>query len=168
MPGKAADHSVPLPGRCSGVVVSILLRSQRSGCLLFYPVCDAAMKRPSVLAGEHGAKTPSGEIKPMSVPTTSPWHADPVVGKDGNMRITKHRPTDPIVEPATLDRLWIELVAAVRNDDGAAAKEHLAAGRAVYYSEDDTPDELLIKEYPDGRRELVRFDEAGDEVVRTL
>lgn len=84
------------------------------------------------------------------------------------MRITIHRPTDPSAEPATLDRLWKELVAAVRNDDGAAAKEHLAAGRAIYYSEEDTPDELLIKEYPDGRRELVRFHEAGDEIIRTL
>jgi len=52
--------------------------------------------------------------------------------------------------------------AASRNDDGAAAREHLAAGFPIYYSEDDTPAGAVIKEYPDGRRELVRFDREGE------
>jgi hypothetical protein len=52
--------------------------------------------------------------------------------------------------------------AASRNDDGAAAREHLAAGFPIYYSEDDTPAGAVIKEYPDGRRELVRFDRDGE------
>lgn len=67
-----------------------------------------------------------------------------------------------------LDRLWNDLVRGVHQDDGAAARAHLEAGRAVYYSEDDTPDGLLIKKHPGGRCELVRFDEAGDVVVREL
>lgn len=66
------------------------------------------------------------------------------------------------------DRLWKELTSAVRRDAGAAAKEHLAAGRAIYYSEADTPAGLLVKEHPDGRRELVRFNETGDQVIRPL
>lgn len=66
------------------------------------------------------------------------------------------------------DRLWKELTSAVRRDAGVAAKEHLAAGRAIYYSESDTPDGLLVKEHPDGRRELIRFNETGDKVVRPL
>jgi hypothetical protein len=44
----------------------------------------------------------------------------------------------------------------------------LGAGHPIYYVEQDTPDDLLIKEYPDGRRELVRCDTSVDEVVRIL
>lgn len=40
--------------------------------------------------------------------------------------------------------------------------------RPIYYTEDDTPAGLLIEEQPDGRRELVKFDEAGDQVIRAL
>lgn len=65
----------------------------------------------------------------------------------------------------TNEQLWRELH---RDHGDAAARAHLAAGRAIYYSDDDTPAGLLVKEHPDGRRELVRFDEAGDEVVREL
>lgn len=56
----------------------------------------------------------------------------------------------------------------VERDGDLAAREHLAAGRPIYYGEDDTPDGLLIKEHPDGRRELVRHHREGDEVVRAL
>jgi len=56
----------------------------------------------------------------------------------------------------------------VPRDDGAAARKHLAAGRPIYYTEDDTPAGLLVKKHPDGRRELVKFDEAGDQVIRPL
>jgi hypothetical protein len=66
------------------------------------------------------------------------------------------------------DALWRDLVAAALHDDGAAAQEHLEAGFPIYYREGDTPQGLLVKEYPDGRRELVRFHEEGDQVVRTL
>jgi len=51
---------------------------------------------------------------------------------------------------------------------GDAARETLAAGRPIYYSEPETPDGMLVKEYPDGRRELVVFHREGDEVIRTL
>jgi len=51
---------------------------------------------------------------------------------------------------------------------GEAAKELLAKGIPIYYSEDDTPEGLIIKEYPDGKRELVRFRRDGDEVIKTL
>ncbi|MCA1908979.1 MAG: hypothetical protein LDL39_11520 [Magnetospirillum sp.] len=48
------------------------------------------------------------------------------------------------------------------NDDGAEAKRHLAAGRAIYYCDDRYPD-AVIKEYPGGRRQLVTFQ--GDQEV---
>ncbi|WP_234488128.1 hypothetical protein [Paraburkholderia aspalathi] len=64
--------------------------------------------------------------------------------------------------------IWHDLIKGCLFDDGAAAREHLEAGFPIYYREDDTPGDLLIKEHPDGRRELVRFHEAGDEVIRVL
>lgn len=60
------------------------------------------------------------------------------------------------------------IVAGIESLGDAPAREHLAAGRPIYYGEDDTPAGLLIKEYPDGRRELVRYHRDGDEVVRAL
>jgi hypothetical protein len=40
----------------------------------------------------------------------------------------------------------------------------LQAGRAIYLCEDDTPAGLVVKEHPDGRRELVQFDQDGEKV----
>ena len=64
--------------------------------------------------------------------------------------------------------LWDAISTGLERDGDLAAREHLAAGRPVYYADDDTPDGLLIKKHPDGRRELVRYRRNGDEVVRAL
>ena len=56
--------------------------------------------------------------------------------------------------------------AASLDDDGAVAGEHLAAGHPIYYSNVDTPAGLLIKEYPDGRRDLVRFGPEGEHRIQ--
>lgn len=64
-----------------------------------------------------------------------------------------------------------QLMRDIESSDGddSAARSHLAAGRPIYYGEDDTPPNMVIKEYPDGRRELVRPNlEGPDEVVREL
>lgn len=53
-------------------------------------------------------------------------------------------------------------------DGDFAVRDHLAAGFPVYYSEVDTPAGLLVKEHPDGRRELVRHNRQADEVIRSL
>lgn len=63
---------------------------------------------------------------------------------------------------------WTSFVDAVVDDDGAAANEHLDAGRAIYYIEDVTPKGFLVKEHPSGRRELVRFNPEGDDVISIL
>jgi hypothetical protein len=63
---------------------------------------------------------------------------------------------------------WDGLLDDILADEGAAAKAMLASGHPIYYVEADTPDSLLIKEYPDGRRELVRCDTPVDEVVCEL
>ncbi len=65
-----------------------------------------------------------------------------------------------------LETLWKEM--GRLNGDRQAVRENLSAGLPVYYCEDDTPDGLLIKEYPDGRRELVRFARSGDTVISKL
>ncbi len=41
---------------------------------------------------------------------------------------------------------------------GGAAQMHLAAGRAIYYGDPRYPGQI-VKEYPDGRRQLVAIDE---------
>lgn len=62
----------------------------------------------------------------------------------------------PETETEALDRLWRQIEeSAIRGDD-SAARIHLAAGRAIYYSEDATPEGLIIKE------------EGGDTIIKTL
>lgn len=61
-----------------------------------------------------------------------------------------------------------EFEAALANDDGQAAKEHLAAGRPIYYGDDHYP-EGVIKEHPDGSRQLVAVSNEGEvTVIRKL
>ena len=63
------------------------------------------------------------------------------------------------------DALWARIERNVRHDDGAVARDHLAAGRAIYITEADTPTGQVIKLFPDGRRSFVRFDATGNEQV---
>lgn len=60
-------HRIAVAGDSAGgnlaAVVAILLRAQLSGCLLFYPVCDAAMKRPSVLVHAEGPMLTSASLE---------------------------------------------------------------------------------------------------------
>lgn len=83
----------------------------------------------------------------------------------------KARAHDPIhgqdiADPS--DTIWREMGRTLRKGDGSAANARLAAGYPIYYSEDDTPAGLVIKENPDGSRQLVRCDPAGDEVILAL
>lgn len=59
------------------------------------------------------------------------------------------------------DQLWEEIG---RDDDGAAAKSHLAAGRPIYYCEDAYPN-YMIRKWPDGRRELVTLTSMAEILV---
>lgn len=57
---------------------------------------------------------------------------------------------------------------ALASDDGQAAKRHLAAGRPIYYGDDLYP-EHIVKEFPDGHRQLVDVDASGAiTVIRDL
>jgi len=64
-----------------------------------------------------------------------------------------------------LDRFWNDLPRLIEQDDGRAVKELLAKGIAAYYSDDETPDGQLIREQPDGTRQLVRVNFDGDDTV---
>jgi len=55
---------------------------------------------------------------------------------------------------------------ALRQDDGAAAQEHLSAGRPIYYYDDDFDEENIVREWPNGSREIVDIDDQGRISVR--
>jgi hypothetical protein len=63
---------------------------------------------------------------------------------------------------------WEIFTAKIARDDGSAARMHLAAGNPIYYCEPTTPADTCIKEYPDGHRELVTFDIAGEHLVTSM
>ena len=71
-------------------------------------------------------------------------------------------PIDPDGELAAI----LEDVAL--SDDGAAARSHLEAGFAIYYSEPDMSADTIIQEYSDGRRELVRVNVDGEHFIQAM
>lgn len=56
---------------------------------------------------------------------------------------------------------------ALASDKGEVARAHLAAGRAIYYGDDRFKD-AVVKEYPDGRRQLVTFQADVEVLLRDL
>ncbi len=60
---------------------------------------------------------------------------------------------------------WRMFDVQLARDDGSAARAHLQAGRPVYYREDSTPSGLVVKEFPNGARELVRFVNGVEQMV---
>ena len=61
-----------------------------------------------------------------------------------------------------------DFIAGLESEDDFAARELLAAGRAIYYVESDTPPGLVIKEFPTGARQLVRHVRGADQVIHDL
>lgn len=53
-----------------------------------------------------------------------------------------------------------EVAKSIANDDGLAAKQHLAAGRSIYYADQRYPGGL-VKKFPDGRKQLVSVERSG-------
>ncbi|MDR2066216.1 MAG: hypothetical protein LBP57_00005, partial [Endomicrobium sp.] len=60
-----------------------------------------------------------------------------------------------------------EMLNSLATDDWDAGAEILAQGHPIVYCEDDTPKGHVLKEYPNGRIELIKVDMHGndDEVV---
>lgn len=61
------------------------------------------------------------------------------------------------------EQFFEEFERALASDTGEAARSHLTAGRPIYFHDNRFPDGV-IKEYPDGRHQLVTF-RGGQEVV---
>ena len=64
--------------------------------------------------------------------------------------------------------IWQLISDGIARDGDRVARSHLATGFPVYASGEDTPPGTVIRENPDGTRELVRFDAAGEHVVGPL
>jgi len=60
---------------------------------------------------------------------------------------------------------WNTFVKSVLQDDNSAAQAHLKAGRPIYYRKRDTPANLVIRESPCGKRELIEVTSSGAELV---
>jgi hypothetical protein len=63
------------------------------------------------------------------------------------------------------ERFWRRLERKLCSDDGRAAKEHLAAGRPIYYCDDRFENEI-VREWPDGSKELLTLDNDGAVIYR--
>lgn len=64
-------------------------------------------------------------------------------------------------------RFMAEFTRTLASDKGDEARRHLAAGRAIYYS-DDRFKNGVVKEYPDGRRQLVTFKDDAEVLIQDL
>lgn len=64
--------------------------------------------------------------------------------------------------------LWGTLSPGMKRGDLQSGLNHLTAGRPICLVEKDMPDTAAIREYPDGRRELFRFDNEGGHLVLPL
>lgn len=73
----------------------------------------------------------------------------------------------PDREPLAID-IWQLISDGIERDGDRVARSHLAAGFPIYTSQPDTPAGVVIREMPDGTRQLVRFDAAGEHVVGPL
>lgn len=63
---------------------------------------------------------------------------------------------------------WARFERLDPNPGAEAARERLAAGQPIYYREGDTPAGQVIKEYPDGHRELVAFEHGKERRLADL
>jgi hypothetical protein len=59
------------------------------------------------------------------------------------------------------DSLAALFEADIEHDRGEAAQSHLQAGRPIHYVEETTPEGHVIREHPNGDRELLQIDADG-------
>jgi hypothetical protein len=70
-----------------------------------------------------------------------------------------------LMTPEQERQFWEQFEPALDSDTGEAAQAHLAAGHPIYYGDPAYPGHV-VKEYPDGPRQLVDFDlKTGVETV---
>jgi len=72
------------------------------------------------------------------------------------------------MSPAEERAFMRKFTKAIANDDGSAARDHLAAGRSICYCDSSVTDGM-VREHPDGRKEVVRLeDDDSMTVLRSL
>lgn len=59
---------------------------------------------------------------------------------------------------------WSSFETALKNDDGEAARKHLAAGRWITYRDPHLSNQL-VREWPNGKKEVIEADLNGNIVV---
>jgi hypothetical protein len=64
-------------------------------------------------------------------------------------------------------RDWRIFEAQIAATGKLAAERARAAGAAIYYTEPQHP-EGVVKEYPDGSRELVELTQVGENIIRVI
>ncbi len=74
---------------------------------------------------------------------------------------------------ATLEReedsaFIAELEKKLMQTDDTTARTHLDAGFPIYYMEENTPENLIVKEYPNGRRQWICLVNDQEQVVKEL
>jgi len=84
------------------------------------------------------------------------------------LSLDSHRIKDGIRHVLTPTEHKAFLASPAFDDDGLAAKQHLAFGRPIYYGDDRYPNGL-VKKYPGSRKQLVKVSSSGEiSVIRDL
>lgn len=69
--------------------------------------------------------------------------------------------------PAAIDEEFAaEFEREIAQDDDTASRTLLAHGRPIHIRRADTPAGHVVRRYPSGREELIRFDEKGSKQGR--
>jgi len=64
--------------------------------------------------------------------------------------------------------LWERLIKGLEHGDLQPGTNHLEAGRPIYMADRHTPDSAVVKQYPNGHRELIRIDPDGENLIGPL
>ncbi|SPD63010.1 conserved protein of unknown function [Cupriavidus taiwanensis] len=65
-------------------------------------------------------------------------------------------------------KFWRDFEQSLRNDSGDAARAHLKMGNPIYYSDVELP-ASIVREWPNGKREIVTIDTSGYvKVIKSL
>ena len=82
--------------------------------------------------------------------------------------MTAMKTTNALAERDEDSAFIAELEKRLMQTDDTTARAHLDAGFPIYYMEENTPEHLIVKEYPSGRRQWIRLVNDQEQVVKEL
>ena len=82
--------------------------------------------------------------------------------------MTAMKTTNALAERDEDSAFIAELEKRLMQLDDTTARAHLDAGFPIYYMEESTPEHLIVKEYPSGRRQWIRLVNDQEQVVKEL